>query len=508
MHGSDYDDIDLEDSDDESDVLLQKDSLNKYYHSVSGYESPPSDWAFLPNFQCVKNYFLSWLPSWDNLYARLPSKYNLLNAFLATATAIPFIPYTMQLFTATHPKDFSFAWWGDLSMPQQGLTAFMSVLTFIIAAVVHYHYFPSTAKKLLEILSDWSGKIGVNTLNIVLSAATMISAYGLGYDAMIPAGVLWAMISGMINSGLFGAFRLVFIPAFINRVKNIFDEDEACKQKCIQYLAQLTNKEEFNEFLEGKSLCKRTVKAVLVKLDERLDEQGASPLLKPYSLTQRIKHTSNYLLSLTLGAALFTAYALFNTQTGYRGMEVISELINDQYSIKSLPNVAKFTIGLPSGVSAGMLGFVLGYDAPKTFSVTKEYIKQHPHRSINIAILVGIITAALLDVGGIASPAYNVAADENNFVFVSMNNISGSVFVGLCAFVSFLIDYSGMQGIAFKNKSIDNSPPKLEVNDIINWLENEKEANKTVGKLTKMGLFASKESKEKSEVYIRKQYLA
>ncbi len=493
----------------ESLLLLKRDKLNKKYHSLSQDESSPSYWAFLPDFGRIRHYMLSWLPSWDYLYVKLPSKYKLLNAFLAITTSIPFIPYTMQLFTGTHPKDFSFAWWNNLSLPEQSLTSFMSVLTFIIAAVVHYHYFPSTGKKIIEILSDWSGKVGVNTINIVLSVATMISAYGLGYDAMIPAGVLWAIVGGLINSGLFGAFRLVFIPAFINRVENIFDEDEACKEKCIEYLSQLNDKEEFNEFLKEKPLCKRTIKEVLIKLNGKLDEDGISSLLKPYSLTQRIKHTSSYLLSITLGTALFTAYTLFNTQTGYRGMEVISELINDQYPIKSLSNVAKFAIGSPSGVSAGMLAFVLGYDAPKVFHLTIEYIKQHPSRCINLFILGGIITAALLDLGGIASPAYNVAADEDNFVFLSMNNASGPVFVGLCAFVSFLIDYSGMQAIVFKNKDKNiEEPIQLEVKDIIDWLQNDKDANKIVGKLSKMGLFANKESNKTNEIAIRKYFSA
>lgn len=349
---------------------------------------PSSYWDWLPNFSSVRTALTAWLPSPQVL----------LNSFFSTFTAIPYLPYTMQLYTGTHPDDFSVDWWLDLPVETQILASSMSVFTFAISVLVHYCYFPDTGKRLVEVLTDWTDKKMVNSITIYLTVATMISAYGLGYDGMNQSGTVLAVLTGLINAGLYGAFRLTFVPSFIDRLK----------------------KGEFN----------------------KLWREGLT--------TQ----TAGYLFDLLAGSALFVCYGLFNIQTGYRGMEIIGKLCG--YSTAAFKSWQKILLGASSGLSSGMFAFVMGHDMRNLFLSVYRYLADHHERlTINLLLLSGITISSALDIGPIASPAFNIANDPGNLIFISIDNVSGPLFIACASLFSFLLDFSAMKALAFPQREIE-----------------------------------------------------
>ncbi len=481
-------------------VLLdfEPENSNKNYSTFSPSDSEstqaPSYWAWLPDFSSLKRSVTSCLTSSLNtVYSWIPSRYSMINGVFSFITAIPYLPYTMQLYTGTPPEDFTLEWWHDLPLEMQALASSMSVFTFVISVIVHYYYFPDTAKRLLEVLSDWSDKVLVNSITVYLTVATMISAYGLGYDGMIQAGLILAVMTGVINASLCGAFRLAFIPSFINRIKNYFDQDETFKAVCIDYLQQLASPNFIHDYLDGSTLDEQSIRRLFLKLDNELKEGDPGKLFKPINPYKQ----GARLFDISMGSALFLGYGLFNIQTGYRGMSVISKLIGEDYSIEAWPHWQKALTGASSGLSSGMFAFVLGYDMRQLLLSVYRYLKDHKEElTLNLTILIGIVLSSLADIGPIASPAYNIANDPHNLIFISMDNITGPLFIACASLFSFLLDFSGMKALAL-NKPQSPSPT-LQTRDVIDWIKKAPESTSLMQELKTLGIFA-KERQNPSE---------
>lgn len=457
--------------------LFQKMSdIEKNYgtYSSSDNKSTPTSWAR------IKSYF-----GW-------PSFGSVVNGVTSAIFAIPYIYYTAQLYSGIQTKNLTLEKLLSLSLSDQVLIDFMIVFTYGISVFVHYKYFPETWEQLVNIFSEWKNKIFVNSTTSILTIAAMISAFGLGYDAMIAEGVLPAVLNALLNAGLFGAFRVVFVPSFIDRVKKIFDADDNFKTICADYLERFKFPEHLNEYLRDKQLNKQMVKSVLLTLDQEIKALGPDEMLNTLTLLNRVFHATGKSFDIALGASLFSAYFLFNTQTGYRGMEVICELLSDHCPLDALNHLYKSLIGLASGLSSGMFAFVLGFDLRKAFQATFDYLKTQPYVLLNATMFMAIVLSSWADIGFIVSPAYNMVVDPNNIIYISMDNISGPLFIAACALFSFQLDYAAMAALYFtKTKKADVSP---QVVDVIDWIQNNKESTKLMHKLNKVGLFRENKS--------------
>lgn len=441
----------------------------------------PTSWARLPSLSRIAS----------NIYQRLPGRYSLLNAFFSATTAIPYLPYTVQLFTGTHPKDFSLAWWAALPLAEKALAGFMTIFTYAISVIVHYKYFPDTEKRLLEIFSNWQGRFFVNTATVFLTVATMVSAYGLGYDGLVQAGILWAVLGGVFNAGLYGAFRLAFVPSFFNRIKNFFDADEYFKNKCIAHVNQFASPSLLSLCIGDETLNKKNIFNLLLQIDKELQDSSHS---SPY---RKIINASGLGFDVLIGLSLFVSYFLYNIQTGYRGLEVIVKLINDNLSLDYLSHFTKIAIGLASGLSSGMVGYVMGYDMRQLLLSIYDYIKEHSHKLLlNLVILSGIVLSSILDMGPIVSPAYNMASDADNLIFVSMDNMSGPLFVGCAALFSILIDLSAMVAFTFKKEYA--TPEAKQKQEVIDWIKQDIKSPNLMHKLNRFGIFSKNKEERQS----------
>lgn len=136
-------------------LLSDRNAENNYFTFDEWDEGlyPPSP------FSGLTETVFSWLPSWNTIYRYIPSPSQWFNVFFSTATAAPYIPYTIQFYSHIPPAELNLENLAQLSIPRLSITAGMSLLTFLMGVVVHYRFFRDSGINLLEILTDWSGKI-------------------------------------------------------------------------------------------------------------------------------------------------------------------------------------------------------------------------------------------------------------------------------------------------------------------------------------------------------------
>ena len=430
----------------------------------------------------------SWFPSWDTLYRYVPSPSQLFNVFFSTATAAPYIPYTIQFYSQIPPSELNSENLAQLSIPQLSMTVGMSSLTFLMGVVVHYRFFRDSGIHLLEILTDWTDKVLSNSLTSFLTLATMIAAYGLGYDAFVQSGELYAVTGGVLYAALFGAFRLTFVPWFINRISDYFDTDIQFKNRCIDYINQIHSEEAFRDCLSADTLNENNMYNLLMRMDSAYQRGDPAGFFEPGSLKKDILKHSVTSFNILMGLTFFSVYGLYNIQTGYRGWEVICRLASKDCAIDSYSHGAKLLIGLPSGVSSGMVAAIMGFDMVQLFQSTYQYLGKHrSHLLVNLIILSGIIGGSLADIGPVTSPAFNIANNPDNLIFISTDNLSGPVFILVSALFSFLLDFSGLKDLAL-NKEYPRAD-LLKKEDAIGWVK-DKQSTELMQQLKSYGLFS------------------
>lgn len=321
----------------------------------------------------------------------------------------------------------------------------------------------------------------------------MIAAYGLGYDAYIQSGELFAITGGVLYAALFGAFRLTFVPWFISRISNCFDTEEQFKNLCISYIQQIHSEEAFRDCLSSPILNEDTVYELCLRMDEALQRGDPTGLFAPGSLQKDVLRYSYHGFNIFMGLIFFSVYGAYNIQTGYRGWEVICRLLFTNCTINTFSHGEKILMGLTSGVSSGMVAAIIGYDMLQLFHSTYQYLDTHRSQLvINLFILTAIIGGSLADIGPVSSPAYNIANNPDNLIFVSMENFSGPFFIFISALFSFLLDFSGLKDLALNKES--SSSDILTKKDAINWISG-KQSTELMQQLNRFGIFSKDRKK-------------
>lgn len=496
FHSSDY----------ESEALLPEDLEKKNYSTFNDANETTDDDTEIPETYWAWAWkWTSYLPSPRTLLEQiknyLPTPKTIAYLLAATFSALPNIPYALGFPSGTQPRDFTLDWWFNLPLESQIMALSYAGITVTVGTLVRLQYLPTLVADIREICSKWcSGPRNFlkNNLNLFLSIAAGISAAGLGYDSFIWAGMTYAIFSAIANGSVIGGFRIVFNTSFFNKFLNLFNQDHAFKQLFINGFKQLKSErvEELNEFLEGKELNDSVIKKIVKKLIRMMGKAHESnnhfhsTFNIPSPFDRIIKYLKNT-LDIGIGLYLGTTFFLFFAQNGYRGLEILCQLLITGCYMDALSQASKIAIATLAGFSSGILAFMTGTEFSNIISSIYRRIIEHPKEALMLLLITfcaGIAATAII------SPAKYITESSN--LFGIKDNSIGYTFIFGNGGLSVLFDVIGLWKIFLKARNNQSSSP--QVKDVIHRLETDKHSTEITKGLQNYGLFKTLSNKKEA----------
>lgn len=428
-----------------------------------------------------------------SLWAKLLSYFPQMATIAASMyAAIPVFSLALGFVSNTAPKDFSKKWWDDLSASTKILSVADACITYTVAVLTRYRYFPDMAKKLVDIFANCLKSCCDFTnmqIILLLSLSAAIAAGALGYDAYVFAGEIAAIISAFANFLTVAGFRVTFVSALIKRIRDRFDEDYGFKQCVIETLSQLKEMhvQEFDEWLNGKELNEETIRELLVSLHSLardIESQEGSPsysILSPFTPWQRFSQYCGVAFDYALGFYFSVCFGSMFAEYGTHGLDLICQSIEPDCSLDTLSAASQVLVAGFMSASSSILAFLTGFEFRAFLSFYYQRVKENPWD-----LVPSISTLVLSAIA--ASPTYIAAlsvAPESEALMILF--VLGNVML------DWIFNFKAGCNVLIKPTLL------ASVKNSVLWLEQNELPKNTVKELKKLSLFAEKKTSVKKE---------
>lgn len=432
-----------------------------------------------------------------------PSRWAMVcNISASIFTTLPLVPYAFGFPTATSPKNFNLSWFSELPLFYQLASLLSAGITFSIGILVRYHYMPIMLKNLKEIL----GKCFTTTSdflrnNIVLffSLAAATAAAGLGYDGFLWTAETFAVLSAISNFLITGGFRIVFMPSLFKKIMNLFDKDYQFQCVLIELLKQLKEdyEEEFILTFHDQEINYDSVyhfmESIINKEQEFQSQLHPNSIFNQPTLTKKSLSILQKSVEVGTGTLVGISFFGFFAINGFRGLEIINNLLPISHSIKNLPAWCKLTLATLTGASSGAVGFITGQELLVLLKTIYSHIRKYPK---DIPMLLGILLLCVGSATSLLGAARDTISEENVF-YLKLHTLEGYLFLLGNTILSLGFDLNSLFKLLLKREELH-----LTKSSVIDWLNNNKLPKEMIDDLRRNSFFTyNEENNEEITLY-------
>lgn len=400
-------------------------------------------------------------------------------SLLYATSLISSLPFTIYAFTfplGIDPAELTWQMWLGTPMSLKTLALIFAAFSLGVSTLTRINQIPIMLEKLQKIFERYCENFFTffkNNFLIFMAGIAAIATLALGYYGFIWGGECLAYSAAAINLIMTFGFRINSLSAFVIKIRNLFSEDNRFQEEILQILKsihpdQITHFENQlkNEMEEGNSLNEATIKKCLLALFDKAvasTDENTTPIFLPTNQCALIKNNMQKVINLGLGTFIGSSFLLFFSQSGYEGIEIISQLIFKKEVLKFLPYLAQLAVALTSGASSGILGFLAGKDLPNTISVALEYARNDFRHAIMIT-LIGIGC-------GLSATSYAAGAKlmttKPNLFGIKKNSIAGLLIIIGNWLLALAFDFNaGTQQLTKNSASYKHFLNSIEKNEL------------------------------------------
>lgn len=419
----------------------------------------------------------------------LPSSKDALLFIISIATSLPLSIYSFTYPMKISPEFLTKEKWELESTVKQMQCVIFALTTIAVASTVLYQHIPTMLKRAQELLlsfrdifihfNEAAPTFLKNCFVFVLSFLAALASLALGYYGFLWGGLVLAIGAAGINFLMTLGFRLEYLPALIEKIHTIFDENSRFQMELISELKHLDSEfiEEFEFSLKiemhGKPINDEVMRICLLKLYDKAENHPE--IFRALNMQDTVVATLQKIADVVLGAYVGIATTIFYAQYGYDGFKILFQSMVD---LNNLPYAAQLIIGLMVATSSGVMGFMTALDITKTIQFTLEYIKQDPAKnSAKVALLT---TGCVISATSLAGAINAMTSKPNLFNIVTDSAASYLLLGGNCAF-----------GVSLNTGAILPMISKYEGthNNAIHWLNKNKLSDQSIRALREHSVF-------------------
>jgi hypothetical protein len=258
-----------------------------------------------------------------------------------------------------------------------------------------------------------------------------------------------------------------FQKNFVNELKRLKPEHVAHFEEMLK--ESLTADTPLDEKIIRQCLLKLYDKTSYIDLEANSDHRMLE-LFHPITLTERIKPYAVNIINIGLGLAVGASFFIFFSQMGYKGTQMLCELVTDSCAMNLLPYLAKLAIAIFMGISSSTLGFVAGNDLIGSV-MTAVYFAKGGCKNLCMTIAAaagsGISATAL-------AGAVKAMTDVPNLFNITSGSGAAYALIGGNWIFSTAFDLNGIIGLFPKNDQ------EVSFNQTLSWLEKNKLSKETL----------------------------
>ncbi|KTD51666.1 hypothetical protein Lqui_0510 [Legionella quinlivanii] len=455
------------------------------------------------------------LPASDTLKSYVPSWSSVAYGSAAILTTLPFLPYCFT----SRPQAISEEWWDSKSRTDKWFLIINAIIFMSIGTGTRTRYYHEMVDNLKKILGSYFGSLSgfsYRTAILLISAISAMPAAALGYFGAIWAGTIAAIFSSLSSFANTCALRIVFIPNFIQTIKNWFDEDRifqkelAYQLSCIKPESLSAINSWITEEFSNKELDEQLVKIIVKRIYQQelaVLDVGESHFYKPGVLARAMDCFKSCIPAGVSGFFSISFFLLIS-QAGFDGFKLFCQALSERCTVDDLKYIVKLSVSFIPGLTAAIVAFMSSNNFfQQIIKDVYRHISNKPRDVIKVLVIAGccLITAVAL---------YNAAksiADKPNLYQIKTEAETFEQLMYLHSFltgnysVGLILDLGACLKLAGLTETQNNTP---DVKAVVHWLNRKELSSASVSNIREHGFFSQSRTKQLSTADVEMQPVA
>lgn len=476
-------------------------SSNSYFGGLKRYVSTLNLSSYLPSSNTLKSY----APSWSSIAY----------GSAAVLTTLPFLPYCLT----SRPEAISEEWW-DSKLKSDKWFLIINALIFMGIGTAtrtrYYHEMVDNLKKILGGYFDSLSGFFYRTAILLISALSAMPAAALGYFGAIWAGSNAALFSSLSSFANTCALRIVFIPNFIQTIKNWFDEDRIFQKELAYQLSHLkpesasTINNWLTEEFTNQQLDEQLVKIIIKRIFQEelaLSDIGESHFYKPGIIARAIDCFKSCTPTGVSGFFSISFFLLIS-QAGFDGFKLFCQALNERCTVEDLKYIVKLSIAFIPGLTAAIVAFMSSNNFFR--QILKDvyaHVSNKPREVIKVLVIAG---CCLITAGALYNAAKSIA-DKPNLYQIKTDTETLGQLMYLYSFltgnysVGLILDLGACLKLAGLTETQNSTP---DVKAVVHWLNRKELSYASVSTIRQHGFFSQSRIKRLSTAEAEMQPVA
>lgn len=423
------------------------------------------------------------------------------------ASTLPVAVYAFIFPLKMSPAEFSLAIWRNLSWQMQATMIAFALVTTGIGVLTRLNRLPIIWHNAIEMVKHYCDNLPTffkTNFILLLALTSAIAMIAVGYQGFVWAGAIAGILSAAIHFLSTFGFRIEAMPKLLEKMKDLFNKDVRFQKNFVNELKRLKPEHiaHFEEMLKenvsaGSPLDEKIIRQCLLKLYDKTSyidleannvDNKMIELFYPLSPIERIKPYVLNTINIGLGLAVGASFFIFFSQMGYKGTQMLCELVTDTCAMDLLPYMAKLGIAIFMGISASTLGFVAGNDLVGSVMTAVYYAKGGCK---NMCMVFAATAGCSISATSLAGAVKAMTDAPNLFEIAPGSGVAFALIGGNWVF-STAFDLNAIIGLFPKSEQ------ELNFNQALSWLEKNKLSKETLDGLRQHSYFNKQiESKSK-----------